>query len=400
VPTDLHRELMEGRRTLPRAGGVAELPGRYPGHTVVDGAGEQVQPVTAFLKDLALGDSSPLTCRSYAYDLLRWFRMLWFLAVPWERAAEAEAAAMVGMLRSADNPQRQRWAPHAAPAGSVNLRTGKSYLSTGYAPSTINRALSVVSGFYAFHRHHGRGPLVNPVPQSEDRRQAVAHRSPLLPPAQYRRGRLRQRTRRAQPRAIPDALWEELFAAVSHVRDRAALQLYVSSGARASELLAVTLADIDWAGQRIHVTSKGTRLREAVPVSPQALLLLAAYLDEAGLPGDGEPVLRTCLGAVKPLSYWAMRRALQRANEKISTNWSLHDLRHTAAARMANDPHLTLAEVRTILRHSSLATTGVYLNVRLEALFDKLQEHYQRPRSEPRLAPGYDPQDMKAVFGG
>lgn len=395
MPTDLHRELMEGRRALPRLGAVVELSGRYPGHTVFDDAGEPVQPVTAFLRDLALGDSSPLTCRSYAYDLLRWFRMLWFLAVPWDKATEAEAAAMVGMLRSADNPQRQRRAPRAAPAGSVNLRTGKSYLSAGYAPSTINRALTVVSGFYAFHRHHGRGPLVNPVPQSEDRRRALAHRSPL----QYRRARLRQRARRAQPRAIPDALWDDLFAAVNHVRDRAALQLYVSSGARASELLAVTLADVDWAGHRIHVISKGTRLREAVPVSGQALLLLAAYLDEAGLPADGQPVLRTCHGAVKPLSYSAMRRALQRANEKLGTNWSLHDLRHTAAARMANDPHLTLAEVRTILRHSSLATTGLYLNVRLEELFDKLQEHYQRPKPELYLAPGYDPQDMKAVFG-
>src|SRR5262245_26622177 len=293
---------MEGRCVLPRIGAVVELPGRYPGHTVVDGDGGPVQPVTAFLRDLALGDSSPLTSRSYAYDLLRWFRLLWLLVVPWENATEAEVAAMVGMLRSASNPQRQRQAPHAAPPGSVNLRTGKAHLSAGYAPSTINRALTVVNAFYAFHRHHGRGPLANPVPQAEDRRQAMAHRNPMQPPAQYRRARVRQRVRRTQPRAIPDGMWDELFAAVNGVRDRAALQLYVSSGARAGELLAITMADIDWTGQRIYVISKGTRLREPVPVSPQALLLLAAYLDEAGLPADGEPVLRTCHGPLKPLS--------------------------------------------------------------------------------------------------
>ncbi|MGW2169452.1 hypothetical protein ACWC1C_02835 [Streptomyces sp. NPDC001705] len=40
------------------------------------------------------------------------------------------------------------------------------------------------------------------------------------------------------------------------------------------------------------------------------------------------------------------------------TGLTLHDLRHTAANRMANDPNLTLAQVRAILRHSDLATTG------------------------------------------
>jgi integrase len=29
-----------------------------------------------------------------------------------------------------------------------------------------------------------------------------------------------------------------------------------------------------------------------------------------------------------------MRRVLQRANGKLGTNWTLHDLRHTAATRM------------------------------------------------------------------
>ncbi|WP_326608883.1 site-specific integrase [Streptomyces scopuliridis] len=40
-----------------------------------------------------------------------------------------------------------------------------------------------------------------------------------------------------------------------------------------------------------------------------------------------------------------MRRILQRANDKLGTNWTLHDARHTAATRMAGDDRLTLAEV-------------------------------------------------------
>ncbi|WP_308445514.1 site-specific integrase, partial [Streptomyces spororaveus] len=106
-------------------------------YAVVDAAGVLVAPAESYLKDLALGDNSPATCRSYAYDLLRWFRLLWLLDVDWEEATEADAAAMVGWLRTAKNPQRHRSNPSAPPPGSVNTRTGKQYLKAGYAPSTI-----------------------------------------------------------------------------------------------------------------------------------------------------------------------------------------------------------------------------------------------------------------------
>lgn len=85
-------------------------------------------------------------------------------------------------------------------------------------------------------------------------------------------------------------------------------------------------------------------------------------------------------GDPKPLTYWAMRRVVQRANEQLGTNWSLHDLRHAAATRMANDPNLTLPEVQAVLRHQHLSTTERYLQPRIEELRDKLQEHYARHR--------------------
>ena len=95
-----------------------------------------------------------------------------------------------------------------------------------------------------------------------------------------------------------------------------------------------------------------------------------------------------------------MRRILQRANEKLGTNWTLHDARHTAATRMASDDRLTLAEVQAILRHAHLDTTGRYLTARVEDMHDKLAEHYSRPRPQRVYAAGYDPEDVKAVFGG
>ncbi|MGW0248357.1 tyrosine-type recombinase/integrase [Nocardia goodfellowii] len=217
---------------------------------------------------------------------------------------------------------------------------------------------------------------------------------------QFRRARLRQRINDVVPRAIPDMLWDELFAAMSCDRDRALLLCYVSSGARAGELLAVGIGDVDWAGARIYVVSKGTWLRQPIPVSAEALRYLAKYLDTDGTPGIDEPLWRTRRGKPRALSYWAMRRILQRANETLGTDWTLHDLRHTAATRMANDPALTLTEVQAILRHANIETTGRYTRVRVEELFDKLQEHYNRPRSALVYTAGYADEDIRAVFGG
>jgi integrase len=190
-----------------------------------------------------------------------------------------------------------------------------------------------------------------------------------------------------------------LFAQVRCTRDRALLACFVSSGARASELLGLRMGDVDWSGGRMWVVSKGSRARQPVPVSPEALAHLAAYLNQDGLPEDGGPVWRTRRGPSRPLTYWAARRILQRAGEALGANWTLHDLRHTAATRLARDPALTLAEVQTILRHAHVTTTALYTVVGLDDLVDKLAEHYQRPAQPTSWTPGYDPEDVKAVFG-
>jgi integrase len=357
-----------------------------------------VEPVSRFLQHLALGDRSRLTVRSYAVDLLRWWRILDVLEVVWDRATTDEVAVMVGWLRAAPNPQRRRGSGMGS--GVVNLKTGNASLAGGYAASTINHALSVLSRFYAFHANHGRGPVVNPVPVTSRRRALLAHRSPIEPAPATPRAPLRQKTPVRAPRAIPDLLWDELFGAMTCHRDRALLAFYVSSGARASELLGLRPENVDWAGQRIWVLSKGSRVLEQVPASPQAFTLLALYLEQAGTPPPGVAVWRTRRGEQRPLSYWAMRRVLQRANQRSGTNWTLHDMRHTAAARMVSDPALTLPEVQTVMRHTHLATTQTYLAVGIDELFAKLQDHYQRPRAEPTvLAAGYDPRDMQVVFG-
>lgn len=178
MTSHVRNQLMEGRASLPRVGSVVQLETQHPAYAVLDQAGSPVESVTPYLRDLALNDNSPATSRSYANDLLRWFRFLWLLNVTWDKATEGEVAVIVGWLRTASNPQRRRTRPDAPQPGSVNPRTGKRYLKAGYAPATINHALTVVASFYDFHCDLGNGPLMNPVPVSEARRRALAHRSP------------------------------------------------------------------------------------------------------------------------------------------------------------------------------------------------------------------------------
>jgi integrase len=377
------------------AGAAGSLP-----FVVIDESGEEIEPFSVFLRDLMLTDMSPLTGRSYGNDLLRWWRLLRVLEVAWDYATRAEAEVLVGWMRSADNAQRHRRRPALMPAGSVNRRTGKRSLRQGYAPATINHALSVLGSFYAFYGQFGRGPVTNPVPGSAARRARLAHRSPIEAQAGHRRAALRQKPPVLLPRAIPDQLAGELVGAMRNHRDRALVTLYLSSGARASELLGVRGEQVDWARQQVWVVSKGTRALQPVPASAGALRHLACYFDEHGTPAPGEVIWRTLRGAPRPLSYFAARRVLQRANELLGTDWTLHDLRHTTIERMTSDPALSLPDVMAVSRHQRVSSLDPYLRPRVDEIFDRLQQHSTQPKPAQTLTPGYDAADFRTVFGG
>lgn len=340
----VRRALMEGRCSVPSVGSVITGRTALLPFCVVDADGEELEPVSAYLRYMMLGNASPLTCRSYAFGLLRWYRLLWCLEIGWEQATEAEVATLVGWLQNARDPKRERKQTESGPAGSVNLKTGKPSPRVGYAPRTINHALTVVHGFYSFHGRSGDGPATNPVPDSAQRWQVLAHGHSLELEQIVQRAPLRQQLAGRAPRLIPDTLWAELFAAMADDRDRALLAFYVSTGARVSELLRLTLEDIDWGGQLIYVVPMRTKLRQPIPASPDAFRYLGHYLASDGLPAPGQPIWRSRRDESRPMTYWAIQRVLQRANERLGTDWTWHDAHHTALTRMADDERLMPAE--------------------------------------------------------
>ncbi|WP_234336203.1 hypothetical protein [Streptomyces sp. NRRL S-1022] len=222
---------------LPRWGYVAANSGVVPWLVFAE-EGRAVEPVRRYLIDFVARYNRPGNVRSYAFDLLRWWRWLRVVDVPWNQATPAEGrdfALWLGATVKVPNAART---VSSATAGTIKPITKKPYLDDRYKPRTIRHSNAVIRSFYTFWIETGEGPLINPVPLARsERRRPHAHRNPLHP---YRgEGRLRYNPKvpRRRPRQMSDERWNELFAALRSNRDRAIVALAISNGARASELL-------------------------------------------------------------------------------------------------------------------------------------------------------------------
>ena len=166
----------------------------------------------------------------------------------------------------------------------------------------------------------------------------------------------RPRAPRRFPRRIPDEKFNELFAALGSDRDRALVAFWISTGARASELLGVTGSGIDPGQQLITVVRKGSRALQQIPASPDAFVWLRLYQQQIrGLvpAGPDDPVWWTLRSPFRQLTYHAARAMFTRANAALGANWTLHDLRHAAAYRLARDPQMPITDVQWILGHAT-----------------------------------------------
>lgn len=354
-----------------------------------------------FLRHLAASDCQPTTLRSYAYDLLRWFRFLNDRFIDWTRAERVDIRALVEHMRAQPtaNALRRDLSPPA-----TNAITHKTGPGLTFAPRTINHQLSVLSAFYDFAIDAGLGPLVNPVPatRSGQRERSNAHHNPMYDFSPRRRAVYRQKEPKPTWRSIPDDAVERIINELSSHRDRALLSFWLSSGARATELLGLHHGtDYDFGRSTITVTTKGSRLRETIPASADAFVWLALYMREDQPNAPGDRVWWTLHGTPRrPLTYHAARAMFRRAQRPLGTNWTLHDLRHTAAERFLADPGFTLVDVQTILRHANIATTTIYTQPRMEDLLAKVAEHYARPKPpKATIEPDYDESSVRELLG-
>ena len=368
---------------------------------LVDPTGQVVAAVAEYFADLQACDRSPVTVRSYGMDLLRWFRFLWAVEVGWDRASRAEARDFMRWMSLSGIPSRPHWRSPGVDAPSMPVAS--------YSVATRAHCETVLRNFYSFHVDVGAGPLLNPFPLDRARRgqRSGAHQSPMELAGNVRTGLYRRSPARRIPKSVPDAEFNRIFTRLPSHRDRALVAFYVSTGARASELLGVTLGDVDPGRGVITVTRKGTRARQELPASSDAFVWLRLYQVEmeARIPkGRQQPLWWTLRSPSRPLTYPAAHRMFERVAARAGSGATLHSLRHTAAYRMVADPALPLTDVQLVLGHVLLSTTQIYLTPRQQDVIARVLAHHAEQTRKatadpPRLAEGYRPESMATLFG-
>lgn len=323
---------------VPTAGSVVAVDDVWEPVRLLDSSGCVVGPVREFLQDLqAAGRSTAATQRSYAMALLRWFRFCWAIEVPWDQATRVEARDFCRWLLLREKVSRAINSGIKAVRGQPNAVTGRAGPSDRYAVATRAHSETVLRGFYECHKDAGTGPIVNPFPLARERRdrRANAHHNPMEPFRNERVGLYRPRSPQRIPRCIPDELFNRLFAELGSHRDRALVALWVSTGARASELLGVRRGDVDPGQQLVTVVRKGSRALQQLPASPDAFVWLRLYqstLTDVAPVNRDDPLWLTLRRPRRPLTYPAARAMFGRAAGALGANWTLHDLRHIFSA--------------------------------------------------------------------
>src|SRR5271166_2882989 len=79
------------RLVVPPVGSLVSTGDPWEPCRLLDAEGAGVDPVTSYLRDLQATGRSTATLRSYGMDLLRWFRFIWAIDVPWSQATRVEA---------------------------------------------------------------------------------------------------------------------------------------------------------------------------------------------------------------------------------------------------------------------------------------------------------------------
>jgi Phage integrase, N-terminal SAM-like domain len=136
------------RIVVPRTGRLVTTGDDREPYRIAGPDGDIAEPVSVFLRDLLAAGKSAATLRSYAVDLLRWWRFLNAVNVAWDRATRAEARDFSCWIQLTVRQQLQTTRPRAArwssrTPGAPNPVTGKPASGDGYAPSTVAHSVSV-----------------------------------------------------------------------------------------------------------------------------------------------------------------------------------------------------------------------------------------------------------------
>ena len=190
---------------------------------------------------------------------------------------------------------------------------------------------------------------------------------------------------RPLPHSLSEAEVDALLAAPDvdepiGLRDRAMLEVLYACGLRVSELISLSLEQLNVRQGVLRVHGKGNKER-LVPLGEEALYWLERYQRQARpLLLDGRPsaVLFPSLRGEQMTRQTFWHRIKHQARVAgIAKSLSPHTLRHAFATHLLNHG-ADLRAVQMLLGHSDLSTTQIYTHVARARLQDVHARHHPR----------------------
>lgn len=168
------------------------------------------------------------------------------------------------------------------------------------------------------------------------------------------------------------------------IRDRAILEVFYSTGIRCTELINLTLQDIDLNSGEIRINQGKNAKDRLAPLGEVARDFLEAYLHQSRpkLAGSGENLLFVTYRGKRLLRSDLsdlVRKYTQKAGLKKGV--SPHGLRHTCATHLLKGK-ADIRQIQAILGHKSIATTQRYTRVEITDLKRVLKRCHPRERKE------------------
>jgi site-specific recombinase XerD len=310
--------------------------------------------------DFASAD--PAIARFAAYLQLR--RMSPKTAVAYQRDLESFGSFL--KARAGDLDVDVHHAPPYEPLETAERADVLAYLqrlngSRAYAPRSIRRKISALHTFYKFLKFDGRRP---DNPASDVPTPKIG--KPL-------------------PKALTEGDVEKLLdlriaglTEAQRLRDRAILECLYSSGVRRSELLGLTLADVDLENRSLRVIGgKGGKDRN-VPLTRVAAAAMRAYLGvRPRAPNDSFFIGRGGARLSESGLYKIVRTYMSIAG--LEGYASPHTMRHSMATHLYENG-ADLLVIKEILGHESLATTQVYTKVAKKRILEQFDAAHPRGR--------------------
>ena len=164
------------------------------------------------------------------------------------------------------------------------------------------------------------------------------------------------------------------------VRDRAMIELLYACGLRVSELVALTLNQVELDQGVLSCSGKGSKQRR-VPVGRSALKWLESYTEaRRKLLGGADAQWLFVAGGGRRLTRQFVWAALKKYAAGVGVRGvSPHVLRHSFATHLLEHGADTRS-VQALLGHSDLATTQIYTHVTSERLRSTYERCHPRAR--------------------